>query len=72
MSKGTMTQCRLRNGISEVVTWIESYAAVIGKTMTLEDLEGRWEVVYVGDTMSAESLQKQASFYRTHRKGTDI
>jgi hypothetical protein len=33
---------------------------------------GVFEVVFVGDTISREALQKQENYHRTHRKGTDI
>jgi len=70
----TVTQCRLRvRDASEMVSFIDSDAAVLGKRITIDDFPGIiWEVVYVGDTISREALQKQESYHRTHRKGTDI
>jgi ribosomal protein S12 len=75
MSKpDTVTQCRLRvRDASEMVSFIDSDAAVLGKRITIDDFPGIiWEVVFVGDTISRQALQKQESYHRTHRKGTDI
>jgi ribosomal protein S12 len=56
-----------------MVSFIDSDAAVLGKRITIDDFPGIiWEVVFVGDTISREALQKQESYHRTHRKGTDI
>jgi hypothetical protein len=69
----TLTQCRLRSPKGEnVVSWIPTKAAKLGTTMTLEDLEGRYEVIFVGDTLDEETVREQGSYHRTHRKGTDI
>jgi hypothetical protein len=74
MSKpDTVTQCRLRvRDASEMVSFIDSDAAVLGKRITIDFPGIIWEVVFVGDTISRQALQKQESYHRTHRKGTDI
>jgi hypothetical protein len=51
MSKpDTVTQCRLRvRDASEMVSFIDSDAAVLGKRITIDDFPGIiWEVVFVG------------------------
>lgn len=68
-----MYQCRLRQGNSETVGFIEARAAYEGKMVKLPELgEGYWEVLSVGHCMTKAELSKKQSADRKQRQASDI
>jgi hypothetical protein len=70
----THTQCRLRQGSTQTVSWIPSKAAIKGKTVRLKDETGwsLWEVLEVWGTKPSSWVLDGARDYKHHRKATDI
>lgn len=68
-------QCKLRRGDVITHSWIPSRYAVVGKTIGLQDEDGKWSEGWVveevwGSRPSVDVLA-QADFFKKHREGTD-
>jgi hypothetical protein len=77
MKEEMYTQCRLKKGTKEQMSWIPGEFAVAGKVVKLKDADtGNWddgwivEAAYSSRTWEEVNLASQT--YKKHRKHTDI
>jgi hypothetical protein len=71
MARNTYTQCVLRKGDAETVSFIPSKFAKVGSVLKLEDngqWDDGWRVISVGTTV--DKVEHVPSLIREHRKNT--
>lgn len=71
MAKTTATQCRLRKGEQEQVTWLPTGYATLGEYVRLGDDDG-WQVIEVGTTLDSKFVNERSRDHKNMRKMTDI
>lgn len=72
----THTQCRMRRENSEMVTWIPSRGAIVGKFVEVfsnryEGLKQVWEVISTGATMESTEVNLRSQDHKNMSKATD-
>ena len=72
----THTQCKLRRGPTETVSWIPTRYANVGAYVKLKGTDGEWtdgwEVVETGSTRPTEAITPRSRDHLSHRKATDV
>lgn len=71
----TYTQCRLRRGTTEMVSWIPSVFAGLNRYLKLKTDDGwedGWQVVSVGREESESYIKEHRDAYRTQREASDV
>lgn len=64
-------QCRLSQGNSRTVGYIEGRGAIVGARVEIEELGGFWRVDGVGHQMSGEQLTAKQSMDRKSFKSVE-
>lgn len=72
MNELMYVQCHLQKGNIHTVGWIPVKKANAGTQIELKGLDGLWNVMSKGATMSADYLNERANDYRYTRKASDI
>ena len=65
------TQCLLRKGNTEQISWIPSKFAKVGRILRLKDDDG-WEVISAGHSMDSKFINERSRDHKNMRKMTDI
>jgi len=72
----THTQCKLRRGPTETVSWIPTRYANVGEHVKLKGADGGWtngwKVIETWGTKPTELITPRSRDHLSHRKATDV